>query len=122
MSNIDVITNGYAAFGRGDIPAVLEAFQPDITWTSVEVGPLSAVYKGHDEVVGFFVSLQSTYPPFAVTVDKLIADGDQVIVLGRHVFGPGDEVRFTHVWDMVDGKAAAFTEYVDSAALLAHQN
>jgi uncharacterized protein len=121
MSNLDVITSAYAAFAQGDIPNVLAAFQPDITWTSVDAGPVTGRHKGTDEVVGFFGSLPVHYPPFTVTPDKLVEDGDQVIVLGRHVFESGDPIRFTHVWDMVEGKAAGFTEYVDSAELVARQ-
>jgi ketosteroid isomerase-like protein len=39
MSNVDVIKNAYEAFGRGDVPAVLGAMDPEIEWHEAEGNP-----------------------------------------------------------------------------------
>ena len=53
-TNATVIRKAYDDFAKGDIAAVLEAFDASITWHVPGHSPLSADYKGHDEVVGFF--------------------------------------------------------------------
>ena len=39
MSNVTVIKNAYEAFGRGDVPAVLGAMDPEIEWHEAEGNP-----------------------------------------------------------------------------------
>ena len=53
-TNATIIRKAYDDFAKGDIPAVLETFDPAITWQVPGHGPLSGDYKGHEEVVGFF--------------------------------------------------------------------
>ena len=37
MSNVQMMRDLYEAFGRGDIPTVLGAMDPDIEWREAEV-------------------------------------------------------------------------------------
>ena len=48
MSNMDVVNKIYAAFAAGNIPAVLESFDPAIEWFSAENSPLAdrSPYRG----------------------------------------------------------------------------
>ena len=39
MSNVELVQRVYAAFGRGDIPAVLAAFDAQIEWREAEGNP-----------------------------------------------------------------------------------
>ena len=39
MSNVQLARDVYDAFGRGDIPAVLEMMDPDIEWREAEGNP-----------------------------------------------------------------------------------
>jgi hypothetical protein len=39
MSNVQVVADLYEAFGRGDIPSVLAAFDPKIEWHEAEGNP-----------------------------------------------------------------------------------
>jgi uncharacterized protein len=121
MSSTDVhtIRSAYDAFARADIDGVLAVFADDIAWTVPPVGDWGGTIKGKDEVLAFFMALGGRYGPFAVVPDEMIDTGDRVIALGHHEIG-GDEVPFAHVWTMRDGKAGAFMEYVDNAALLPH--
>jgi ketosteroid isomerase-like protein len=52
-TNATIIRKAYDDFAKGDIAAVLEAFDASITWHVPGHSPLSGDYKGHDEVVGF---------------------------------------------------------------------
>ncbi len=39
ISNVQLAQDLYAAFGRGDIPAVLAMFHPDMQWREAEGNP-----------------------------------------------------------------------------------
>ena len=39
MSNVQLARDVYDAFGRGDIPAVLDTMDPDIEWREAEGNP-----------------------------------------------------------------------------------
>ena len=92
--------------------------------------PMDGFHRSNEELVrivvtqhpasSFFGELLTTYQPFSVTPDRFVEDGDLVIAIGHHVFAT-DAVPFVHTFEMVDGKAAAFTEYADSAQLDRHK-
>jgi ketosteroid isomerase-like protein len=119
-NNTDIITNAYEAFGRGDVPAVLAAFSPDITWYSPDTVATGGTFEGHDEVLGFFGSLPETFEALEVHPERYVEQGDTVVVLGRHVGrGPASDfdVPFAHVWTFRDGLATTFFEYFDTVKL-----
>jgi uncharacterized protein len=67
MSNIETVQEMYAAFGRGDVPAILEHLADDVRWDHWPDGsgaqrrgvPWLAARTGRDEVAGFFESLSA---------------------------------------------------------------
>jgi ketosteroid isomerase-like protein len=113
--NSALLRRAYDAFGKGDMPAVLETLSPDITWHIPGRSPLSGRYKGYDEVLGFFSkSMQLSGGTLVVTADEILASDETVVVLatvsaqrsGRSWSSP--EV---HTWHVVDGKAVSFREF-----------
>src|SRR5438067_1857981 len=85
QQNVDVVRKAYEAFGRGDIPAVLEAFDPNIEWVS-PVGHyrIGGVHKGPDAVVNnFFMVLGELWETLDVNPRDFIDAGNRVIVLGN---------------------------------------
>ena len=126
MDNVAILRSGYDAFGRGDIPAVLELLDPEIEWTVPDtVGPGSP-YNGPEAVAGFFGSLQHTWLELYVEPDELIQIGDdRVLVLGhiqgRVENGASAEIPFAHLWRLRDGRAVRFFEYSDTALVLRAQ-
>ena len=113
--NIELIRRGYEAFGRGDVPAVLDILAPDIAWHVPGRSPLSGDYKGHDEVVGFFTAtMELSSGTFAIDLADVLAGGQQVVVLctvsaQRH--GRSWSSPEVHVWRVVNGQAVEFREY-----------
>src|SRR5450631_2003117 len=71
--NIKTIQGVYEAFGRGDVPAVLDAETDDVDWaaeTSSTVAPWYGVRHGKEGVASFFQAFGSTmevqeFNPFA---------------------------------------------------------
>src|SRR5262245_26640351 len=56
-ANIKVVQDAYAAFGRGDVPAVIAMLTPDVAWESVgnpKDFPALGMQRGPAEVTEFF--------------------------------------------------------------------
>ena len=48
QKNVQIVENGFAAFGRGDIQGVLALFAEDSEWISPGEGlPLAGTHRGH---------------------------------------------------------------------------
>lgn len=114
-TNATTIRKAYDDFAKGDIPAVLEAFDASITWHVPGHSPLSGDYKGRDKVVGFFKhTLELCGGAFAIEVHHVLAEEDVVVALvtvraernGRSAAFP--EV---HVWRLANKKITEFREF-----------
>jgi ketosteroid isomerase-like protein len=126
QETIQATQDAYAAFGRGDIGAVMQALADDIDWTypgTADV-PYVGTRHGKQAVLEWFAILAQTvsfqrFEPYA-----FIAQGDAVVTL-LHVEGT---VRATgrsystedaHVVTFKDGKIVRFRVYTDTAATAA---
>ena len=122
QENVDLVGGGYEAFGRQDIPGVLERFDANIEWTAPDTLPTGGTYRGPDKVGEFFASLPETWAELNVGPDEYLDAGDTVVVLGTHrIRGHNDvsgEAQFVHVWDVTEGKVVRFREIADTAKLL----
>jgi ketosteroid isomerase-like protein len=122
--NISMIQGAYEAFGRGDIPALMENFSDDIEWHSPEPLPQHIDARGPDQVGQFFQAVADNWSDLQVDVDDIVASGDRVCAIGHaegKLNGGDAEYGFVHAWTVRDGKLARFDEYVaPSGALLAH--
>ena len=125
LSNLNSVKAVYEAFATGDIPRALGSFSQDIAWTEAEGFPYGGTYHGPKGVLeGVFMRLGSEWEGFAAVPDEFIDAGDTVVVLGKYsgkykATGKSFQANFAHVWKMQDGKAARFTQYVDT--LLVHR-
>jgi ketosteroid isomerase-like protein len=115
----------YAAFGRGDVPAILEHLAEDVRWdaesTATDI-PWLVPRHGPAEVAGFFRELQALeFESFQPTA--MLEQGDLVVVLvdlvavvrqtGRRITEK-DEV---HLWRFdASGKVKSFRHRADTLA------
>ena len=122
MTNKEIIQDLYQAFASGDVPAVVAKFDDNISWTEADGFPLAGTYIGPQAVVeSVFMRLGEFSDNWGV-VERLIADGDTVVADGKYTWnhkesGEPCEVRMAHVWTLIDGKATAFLQHVDSAVV-----
>jgi len=120
--NVQVVKNGYAAFGRGDIQALLSLFAEDIEWISPGEGlPLAGTYRGLAQVAGFFQKLSDTLEFSSFEPREFLAEGDRVLVVGYSSGKAKTSNRsFENHWVMAftvrNGKVANFREYTDTLA------
>ncbi len=118
----DVVRSVYEAFGRGDVGAVLGAFDPEIRWQEAEHFAYADgnPYVGPEAVAeGVFQRILSDVDEFVVAPGRFIDGGDAVAVEGRYrgtskATGARIDAQFVHVWDVRDGKIVRFQQYTDT--------
>lgn len=123
MSHKDTVQEMYAAFGRGDVPAILERLDPDIDWeyngSPTEV-PWLQPRQGRTGAAEFFQSLGELefhrFEPKAI-----LADGNLVVALVdaevtvRKTGLRADEHEEVHLWHFGDdGRVTRFRHRCDT--------
>jgi len=128
MSNARTIQDLYAAFVRGDIPAVLGGLDEDVAWREAEGNPYQPsgeAWIGPQAVLeNLFVRLGSEWQDFTVHPRDLHEAGDTVVVEGRYTgtflaTGASLDAQVCHVWKLRDGKVTSFQQFVDTAQMQA---
>lgn len=126
MSNVRLVQDVYGAFGRGDIAAVLGAFQPKMEWREAEGNPYQPSGKpwvGPEAILeSLFMRLGGEWDGFKVHPKHFHDAGGTVVVEGRYTgkykaTAKVLDAQFCHVWRIGDGKIASFQQYVDTAQL-----
>jgi uncharacterized protein len=147
MKNLETVQQLYAAFGRGDIPAILNHLAEDVAWeytpSSAQV-PWLQLRHGLDEVPKFFESLGAmeihTFQPktflenengqiIVVLIDvemtvkatgKKIVEEDEVNIW--HFNKDGQVIKFTHKADTHQHWIAYKSEVSEAADLASAKN
>ena len=122
-TNAEVVQQVYAAFGQGDILAVLRLLTDDVEWTlqGPSVIPWAGTHHGHEGVTEFFSLIGETLEFEQFEPRKYVAQGDTVVVLGHErslvkPTGRGVEQEWAHVYTLRDGKIATGLFIEDTAA------
>lgn len=114
-SNAVIIRKAYEDFAHGNIPAVFEAFDTNITWHVPGHSPLSGDYRGQEQIGAFFRrTMELSQGAFSIDVHNVLTEDDLVVVLATvNAQRNGVSASFpeVHVWRMKNGKAREFREY-----------
>lgn len=124
MSYVDSVRQMYAAFGRGDVAAIVEKMDPQVEWEygqSENTVPWLARRRGRAGVSEFFAALGAGLAFSRFEPRRFFSDGDMVVVLvnvtvtvkttGR-TFSEDDEV---HLWTFGgDGLVRRFAHRADT--------
>jgi uncharacterized protein len=125
MQNLELVQQLYQAFGRGDLPALLAALDPDVEW--INPGPSAPAYfgthRGPAAVARNIFGFLAENLRFDVFEPReFIASGDKVVVLlhtdavavrsGVHVVSD-----IVHVFTCRAGKVVRFQDFQNSYAL-----
>ncbi len=123
MSNSATVQGLYAAFGRGDVPAILEKLADDVVWESE--GPailaFTGVRHGKAEAKGFFDALGANHADPQLTITEYVASGDIVMTIGRYAAtmkatGKKFDTPIAHYWKFRDGKVVRYIGFANTAA------
>jgi hypothetical protein len=128
-ANVQLIKRMFKAFGRGDIPAVLDMVAKDVDWQS----PVSRNPPAHiswakprytrEEVASYFKELSDKVKPEQLEVLEFTAESNRVVVEGRNRgIAKSTGLAYEHDWVMVftlhEGKIVRFRHYYDTADLV----
>jgi uncharacterized protein len=126
MSNVQIMQDLYAALGKGDIPAVLGAMDPDIEWREAEGNPYQSAgeaWRGPEAVLqNLFMRLATEWDGFTVHAGDFYDAGSAVVVEARYTgtfkdTGKQLDAQVCHIWKLRDGKVTSFQQFVDTAHL-----
>jgi ketosteroid isomerase-like protein len=120
---LDVVQQGYAAFGRRDIPAFLKLVADEVDWKFVcpASWPHSGLRRSPSEVGAFFTD-QGGFDDLTVFEPReFIEAGENVTVLG-YVEGSARDTKqkfkseWVHVSTVHNGKITRWRGFADTAA------
>lgn len=118
-----IVKQAYEAFGRGDVPAILNLVADQVDWELV--GPTSLPYAGrrknHKEVADFFAAVASSDDIHAFEPREFIEADEHVTVLGWEDATTRDtnrkfESQWAHVFTVKNGKITRWRGFVNTAA------
>ena len=123
VNPVEIVRRGYQALATGDVPWLEEHLSDDIVWHVPGQNPLSADYRGKQEVLAFFgLTMKVTGSTFRIELHDVVGNDDHVVAIGtQFAHGPEGEFlegRFAQVFHIRDEKATeVWTHPEDSAAV-----
>jgi uncharacterized protein len=122
-TNIAFVQSLYAAFGRGDIKAVIAGLAPDVDWTvngRQKDFPTLGNWKGQEGVRRFFEGVAEHEEAIEFTPLEFFAADDRVCVLGHYAWkirktGRTVASDWAHIFTVRNGKVVKFREFNDTA-------
>ncbi len=127
--NLQTVQTFISAIGSGDIPQAMDTLAEDVYWESpVSLSPppeLSWAKSRHgkQQVMQFIEDMWSVVQPYVMDTLGVIAQGDRVIIEGRHQCQVRSTGKFyDHQWVQVfilkDGLITSHQQYYDTAQIL----
>jgi hypothetical protein len=120
---IETVRTAYEAFGRGDIPALLDQLTDDVEWTFD--GSTGDAYmrtaRGKQDVARWFEQVMAVDTILAFEPRQMLPGPDHVTVIGWErtralPAGAVFETPWVHVWQLRNGRIARFFGMFDTAA------
>ena len=108
----------FAAFGAGDLDALLETVHPESRWTYYGANPrlAAATFVGRDNVRRFFEGVLERLTITEFNAEQFVAEGETVVIFGSEagsVRATGQSFRnvWTQKYVVRDGLIVAMAEY-----------
>jgi len=120
---LQLVQTAYAAFGRGDVPAMLQMMSDDIEWKFIGARglPYTGTFHGKEAVGSWFASIPVAEEILAFEPREFISDGERVAVIGWERTksiprGKTFEMEWTHVFTVREGRLVRFWGIYDTEA------
>lgn len=117
------IGNVYAAFGRGDIPGLLNLLATDVEWRFIgdRATPYTGTFRGHGQVAEWFGMVAQADGIQVFEPRQFLAGPDHVTVIGferTQALPQGGvfECEWVHVWQLRGDRVARFFGMYDTEA------
>jgi uncharacterized protein len=114
----EALREAYAALNRNDIPATVNAFDPQIEWTEPAERPGGGTYHGHAAVTAHLSQARATWAEGRCEPERFIVAGDKIIVFVyvrvrlKHET-EWREGRLADVYTFRNGKAIQMRSFAD---------
>jgi ketosteroid isomerase-like protein len=123
--NTKMIQDCYAAFGRGDVQAILDQVDDNVDWQAWYGAGKQVPFGGHRHgkaaVSEFFKQIGQHMNFSRLETRDFVATGDKVVVLGHYTgktsAGKAYDSDFAMVFTVRNGKVTHFQEFSDSAGI-----
>jgi uncharacterized protein len=117
-TNATLVHDAYAAFGRGDIAAVLDMLADDVEWSSPRTLPHGGEFHGRAAVGGFFQAIGANWQALPLEIEAVGEVGDDLVLTVLRANGTrssGEHVSYgaAHAFTIRGGKITGFREYAD---------
>ena len=120
QQNVETVKEMYAAFGRGDIDAIVAKCTNDVEWiTHLDpIVPWSGDHSGKDFVPAFFGAIFGSVDVTAFEPQEFVAQGDTVISIGSfscHARANDKDAtsRWIFIWKFRDGMVSSYEQFHD---------
>ena len=121
--NAKIVQGMYEAFGRGDIPVVIAALDPQVEWWEAEnfIYDDGNPYVGPDAVLnGVFMRIGGEWDGFLVSPEQVLDAGETIVGHGHYSgtyrkTGKQARAQFAHIFTFREGKIVKFQQYTDTA-------
>ena len=120
---VEVVQSAYAAFGRGDVSAILSLIADEVEWKfcGAKGLPYTGTFRTKDEIAKWFASIPEVEDLLVFEPREFIPAGDNVTVLGwertrARPSGKLFETEWVHIFTVRDGRIVRFWGIYDTEA------
>jgi len=120
--NVARVVKIYEAFGRGDIPFIVDQLTDDVAWSTHfdPIVPWSGDYDGKAAVPRFFAALAGAGDVTAFQPTEFVAQGDTVVSMGEFgikvkATGKTSLTRWVFIWKFREGRVCSYEQFHDAS-------
>ncbi len=118
QANARTVQEIYSAFGKGDVPAILDRLTDDVAWILHldPIVPWSGDYSGRDRVPKFFENIFISVSVESFEPLESIAQSDIVVSIGTfgcrsNATGKTGNTRWVFIWRFRNGKVRSYEQF-----------
>ena len=114
----EALREAYAALNRNDIPAMMDAFDPELDWIEPPERPGGRTWHGHAEVQAHFLQARATWAEGGCEPERFVVAGDKIVVFVHVRVRLKQEIEWREadladVYTFRDGKAVQMRAFAD---------
>jgi len=119
-TNLQIVTEHYAASARQDIAAMMADVSPEVAWTEMAGFPCAGTWIGPDQIIAnVFAVLGREWEGYNFVLEQIVDGGELLVGVGTYSgtyrkTGKAMQARVTHVWRLSEGKIVSFEQFTDT--------
>jgi len=114
--NVEAVRDVYARWSRGEFPASVDLFDPQVTFVVRPEFPDAGTYRGLDRVAEYTRGFLEPWSRITIEAEHIADAGDSVLVAVRQrgvgsASGVVTELRYFQVWSFRGGKVVRLENF-----------